>query len=109
MFSIIFISLSWLSLNSSRVCTSAVGKAATDCSRAAVASSFGSPDTFSSVNVLSWSANAPSNAAVEMDTSPKGDPPLGSSKTPSTCSRRSLPVGVFTVTGEPIFSEWSSA
>ena len=43
---------------------------------------------FVSVSWLSWFANELSNVAFEIDTSPKGEPPLGASRIPSTCRER---------------------
>ena len=90
-----------VSLNSSRVSTTAAGNAARLFSSAAVFAADGPPSMFRSVSSLSWSANALSKVAVETETSPNGEPPLGGSTIPSTWSRSVLPVGVLTVSGEP--------
>jgi hypothetical protein len=56
------------------------------------------------VNSLSRFANERSNVDVEIEISPNGEPPVGSSKTPLTRSGRISPVGVFSSSREPIAS-----
>src|SRR6266540_3576248 len=85
--------LSWPSRNSSRVSTSASGNGRSACSRRAVFSAVGPPLTFRSVKSLSCVANELSNVVFEIATSLNGEPPFGSSKIPSTWSRRVFHVG----------------
>ena len=72
--------------------------------------SVGPPVTFSSVMSFSCRVNDSSNVCFEIATPPpKGEPPFGSSKIPSTRSASVAPVGVCTDSGEPTVSALSSA
>jgi hypothetical protein len=99
----------WLSMNSPRVCTFALGNAPSDFSRAAWFASVSPPCIVRNEKTFFGAGTCRSHATVEIVTRPNGDPPVGGSKTPLIRNVTTCPFGNVILTGEPSRRLWSLA